>query len=272
MENRERRDFLKAIILDDEVFVCEYLQTICDQIMDINVVERFHVPQEMLEYVAHYPIDLAFMDVEMPGMNGIEAARRLREIAPNVAIIFVTGHENYAFEAFGLDAVSYLLKPCTAQEVERAVEKAVRLFPTVQPRVRIQTFGQFVLFIDNEPYRIANKKAKELLALLIDCRGEIVTMEQAIDVLWEDRPYDDTVKQLYRRAVITLNQLMKEKDLDFFVSNRGSCHIIPSKLECDYYQFLQGNPNTVKLYMGEYMSQYSWAEDTIGNIESFLVK
>lgn len=261
---------VKAIIVDDELFSAEYLESVCMELRELEIEAVFNNAFDALAYLRSNRCDLIFMDIEMPGLNGLQAVEEIRKILPDIGIIFVTGYEQYALDAFRADAVSYLLKPCCAEEVGHAVEKARRLCPPPsQKRVRVQTFGLFSVFIDEAPFHFSNGKAKELLALLIDRRGASVSIEQAVGYLWEDRPYDDTVKQLYRKAVIYLNQIMREKSLDFFVSARGSCHIVPSKLDCDYYRLLDGDAQMLRLYNGEYLSDYSWAEDTNGQLNRF---
>lgn len=261
---------MKAIIVDDEDFSLEYLSSLCEDISELEIMGKYQNIYHALDYLKLNKIQIVFMDIEMPGMNGIEAIRKIHEIQPDLGVIFVTGYEEYAMDAFREDAVSYLLKPCDANEVKKAINKAKCLVKEVKNRVVVQTFGRFCIFIDGKPYRFTSGKAKELLAVCIDRRGGVVSMEQAIDLLWEDRPYDNMVKQLYRKAVIYLNHLSCDMNLDFFVSGRGSCYVIPSKIDCDYFRLMEGDPITEKLYCGEYMMDYSWAEETIGKIDHFL--
>lgn len=260
---------MNAIIIDDESYCSDYLEMMCMQIKNLTIASVFSDAYQALSYLESHAVDLVFMDIELPGLNGMDAYRQMRLLRPHLGVIFVTGYEEYALEAFQVDALSYLLKPCNLSELEHAVEKACKFLPPTQ-RVQIQTFGRFQLMIDGEAYHFSNGKAKELLALAIDKKGGIVTMEQAVDLLWEDHPYDEAVKQLYRKAVICLNQLCKDKGLDFFVSNRGSCHILPSRLECDYYKLLEGSPDSARIFYGEYLLDYSWAEETVARIQNYI--
>lgn len=263
---------MKAVIVDDESYSADYLEKVCLEVEELEVAAKFQNVFDAIDFVLQNDVELIFMDIEMPGMNGIDAVRKMHSQKQGLLFVFVTGYEQYALDAFKEDAVSYLLKPCEAYDVRRAVERAKRLLPVASKRVEIKTFGRFSMFIDGIPYRFSNAKAKELLALLIDRNGSVVTMEQAVDVLWEDRPYDAMVKQLYRKAIISLNQLMNGFDLDFFKSNRGSSYIIPSKLDCDYFRLLSGDRKVQRLYNGEYLLDYSWAEETNAKIIRFLEK
>lgn len=258
---------MRAIIVDDESYCADYLEGLCGDIRELTVVGKFGNAMEAKEFLTFNTVDLVFLDIEMPGLSGIDAMKELRQIYPALGVVFVTGYEQYAMEAFRADAVSYLLKPCDAEELAHAVHKAMKLLPPAKSRLEVRTFGHFAVFIDGEAFRFSNSKAKELLAFLVDQRGRIVSMEQAVNLLWEDRPYDNTVKQLYRKAVIYLNQISRQYNLDFFVSNRGSCHIIPSSMVCDYYDYLSGGPAARERFNGEYMLDYSWGEITLCGLE-----
>ena len=114
-------------------------------------------------------------------------------------------------------------------------------------------------------------KAKELLAVLVDRRGADATMSSLINVLWPDRPYDDNVKQLYRKAVTYLNHTLAQYGIpQLFSSARGSCHVNPSCFSCDYYDFLARDPAAMELFNGRYMFSYSWAEDTLAILERMI--
>ena len=266
---------MKAIIVDDELLCSEYLEDMLAGISDVEVTGCFQDVGRALFFMKDTKVDIVFLDIEMPQMNGIETARRMKAVNPGVCIIFVTGYDQYAMDAFKEDAVSYLLKPCSKEELIRAVQRARRLAGAPSVRVRIRTFGHFAVFIDGRPCRFTNNKAKELLAITVDWKGSAVTMEQAVNILWEDRPYDDAVKQLYRKAVSYLRRFMSEYHVDFIDIGRGSLNIIPSRVECDYYRLLDGDRSAREQFEaggGCYLSEYSWAESSLGGIGCFLNK
>lgn len=264
---------MRAIIVDDERFAIKFLENLCVGIKELELVAHFENAHDAIVFLKENAVELVFMDIEMPGTTGLDAARQIKQLYPDVCVIFVTGYEQYAIDAFRLDAASYITKPCSQDDLRRAVARAMKLAPTPRvptSRVEIRTFGRFALVIDGQSIYFANRKAKELLALLVDQRGSVVRMEYAASVLWEDAPYDNVVKQRYRKAVAYLHALMLEKNVDFFVSSRGACQIIPEKIECDYYRLLKRDPEAISQFHGEYMLDYDWAEPTAGNIEAFL--
>lgn len=158
-------------------------------------------------------LDYAFLDIRMNGMNGLELAGRIKTLHPDAALIFCTAYDQYAFQAFGLYAKGYLLKPISAVDIIENLNHMVRGWrESVTPLakdVRIQTFGHFEVFVDGQPVRFEREKAKELLAYLVDRRGASVTTEQIASVLWEERNYDRSLKNQVTAIVATLKKTLQ---------------------------------------------------------------
>lgn len=261
---------MRIIIVDDESLSLRYMQRLCLEIPHIEVAGCFQNADEAIDFMQENTVDIALLDIEMPGYTGMELAAQMKKVCPGIGVIFITGYEEYALEAFRIDAVDYIMKPCDKEQLEKAFSKATRLRPVKSERLVIKTFGYFTVFIDGEAYPFTNRKAKELLALLIDRRGGEVTMEQATATLWEERPYDHMVKQLYRKALTYLRYIEKENNLHFIASSRGACQVVRANLDCDYYRLLNGETQAKRDFFGEYMLEYSWAEPTAGKIQQML--
>jgi two-component SAPR family response regulator len=216
-------------------------------------------------------LEFALLDIEMPEMSGLDLAPALRELYPDIVVIFLTGHDRYAVEALHLKMDYYMLKPYDHEEICECVERARLLSKRSRHRVFARTFGRFDLFTDEQLVVFNNAKAKELLALCVDHRGGNVTMEEAIDKLWEDRAYDSKVKQRYRTTIMQLRKTLREYHVEeLFESRRGSCHINVSMLDCDYYDLLEGKEEAVQQFGDQYMEEYSWAEETLGSLFNVL--
>ena len=120
------------------------------------------------------------------------------------------------------------------------------------------------MFAAGRPICFKNAKSKELLALCVDRRGGEVMMDEAIDMLWPERPYDEKVKKLYRKSVLMLHHTLLEYGIEgIFISKRGYCYILPEKFECDYYDFIKQKN---RIPPEEYMFQYPWAEETLASL------
>lgn len=116
---------LRVVLVDDEPLAIERLETLCGRIDRVEVVGTADHGEAALDVVAREAPDLVLLDLTMPGLDGIEVARRLAKKPSPPAIIFVTAHESFAVEAFDLDAVDYVLKPVAAERLERAIARAL---------------------------------------------------------------------------------------------------------------------------------------------------
>ncbi len=170
----------------------------------------------------------------------------------------------YLEEAFlSAEYLLHLVNNTLSTIEESGMEK--RLSGETHKRVTVRTFGEFDIFIDGVLIEFTNNKAKELFAICIDNCGGEVAMKKVINLLWEDRNYDEKVKRLYRKAVVYLNTLFEEYGVEaVFSSGRGHCHVNRHELNCDYYEVLDGKNIKDTLFNGKYMSNYSWAEETCG--------
>ena len=101
------------LVTDDELLQLNELVSILQQIRPDATVFSHAWPDDALETAKLYPIDVAFLDIQTGGMNGLELAVRLKKINPDIHIIFVTGYSQYAVDAFAMHATGYLLKPVT---------------------------------------------------------------------------------------------------------------------------------------------------------------
>ena len=257
---------MKTILVDDELWTMEQFEEDSKDISEIEIVGKFSRSVEAYEFAKANQVDFALLDIEMPEMNGIELGKKLRELYPDIIIVFVTGYDKYLPQAIlEMKADYYVMKPYSQKDVEDVLNRAALLAGRQKKRVRIHTFGRFDVFVDDKLMHFTNAKAKELLAVCVDRLGGSVSMEEIIDKLWEEREYDRNVKSLYRKAVIYLNSIFKEYDVhDVFVSERASCHINKDEVICDYYDYLKGDGK--QEFCGEYMFDYSWAEETVAKL------
>jgi two-component system response regulator AlgR len=116
---------LRTLIVDDEPLAVERMQVLCAEIAGLAVIGTANDGKAALRLAEKLNPDLLLLDMTMPGMDGLALARELAKSANPPAVIFVTAHENFAVEAFDLDAVDYVLKPVAADRLERAIARAL---------------------------------------------------------------------------------------------------------------------------------------------------
>lgn len=257
------------LVVDDEPMVLKDVKETLAKTVPKCEIAAFSSPLKALEYVREHLFEVAFLDIEMGRTNGIVLAKQLKDIQPQIHIIFVTSHSKYALEAFSVHATGYLMKPVLTDDILRELtflygeELSER-----GTRIRIQTFGGFAIFVDEKPITFRRAKSKELLAYLVYRRGTAITTPQACAVLWEDMPYDRKQKNYFQIVLFDLRTTLREAGIEhILVRSRNSLSIDPSQFECDSYQFMQGDPRAINSYHHDYMCDYSWSEFMVGLFE-----
>ena len=263
---------MRIMVVDDEVMALEDFEDTCRELGIADEIVKFNNPLDALSFVAMNKVDIAFLDIEMPVIKGIELAKRIKAFCRNVRIIFTTGYSEYALEAFAVDAVDYVMKPYEASAIQRAYDKALLVKDAVaENHVFINTFGYFDVFVDGKSVAFSSAKSKELLALLVDRNGGVVSTEQAISILWEGRKYDETVQSLFRKVLKSLRTSLEEAGIiDILIDNRNQRSVDKSKFVCDYYDFLEKGKTDDTKFFGKYMEQYPWAKVTEDRINSMM--
>ena len=255
---------MRAICVDDEKLIMEDIVSLCLTLPQIDDAKGFTRAKDAMDYLEDNLIDLAILDIDMPGMNGIELAAAIKEKWPETAILFLTGYSEYALDAFKVRASGYLLKPVTrdmlAEDVADAL-KGKRIRPAAH--IMIRTFGNFDVFVDDQLVTFKMARSKELLAYLVDKQGGSVTRREAFAILWEDRLYDRGMQKQMDVVIRRLRSTLDEYGIgEIFEMKNGNMRICPEEFTCDIYEFYEGNPDAINEYRGEYMNAYSWASLT----------
>ena len=282
---------MRIFVLDDEPIALRVSKKIVQEVMPDSQITGFGNADQVFTYVEETGMkpDVVFSDIEMPGMSGLNFAVALKRLCPEAKIIFVTAYSQYALEAFRLHVHGYILKPLTADRVREELEHALEernsqqqeqedLSPesdlkqrqrSIQEHLKIQCFGDFEIYWKNMPLMFGRRQTKELLAFLVDRRGEACTPEEIAQALWKDNVDDPA--GLSAQVRILLKDLNRVLDTigreDIIISRGGKIAIRKDAIDCDYYRMLAGDMDAVNDYQGEYMDQYSWAEITDGKLE-----
>ena len=110
---------MKFLLVDDEPLALADLNEILEETVPGHETAGFTSIGKALEYMKENQVDVAFLDIEMVGMNGIELARTMKDLQPDINIIFVTAHPQYAVDAYAIHATGYLLKPVVPEYILR---------------------------------------------------------------------------------------------------------------------------------------------------------
>lgn len=248
---------MKILLVDDEELQLIRLENCVKSALPDSEIMRYTNPVLAEKETANLTIDLAFLDIEMPVLNGIMLAKKLKRINPLINLIFVTAYNDYAVEAYKIHASGYVTKPVSADKIKSEID-ALR-YPVLlkqSKKLQVKCFGNFEVFYGGVPVRFTRKKSKELFAYLIDREGAAVNINELNAVLWEDEDRKSYCRNLIADIISTLKSVGGE---DVFIKRRNECFIDVDKIDCDAYEYKKNNPDAVRAYRGEYMTQYDWA-------------
>ena len=263
---------MNIIAVDDEYLPLIDLEFAIKEAAPDASVLSFESSSAAAKFGSENHIDIAFLDINMPGLSGIELAKKLKESNPGINIIFATGYDEYAKESYSVQASGYLTKPITAEAVNDSL-KHLRTPIETEPQIklRVQCFGNFDVFTKDGIIYFGRQKAKELLAYLIHKRGTSCTIKEICAVIFEGSENPSSLeRQLQTQISLMMKTLREAGAEDVIIKNRNNISIDVKKVDCDYYRFLENDPAAKNLYMGEYMTNYEWAEFKTEYLDSAL--
>lgn len=274
---------MKAIVIDDEQLALESMARMLQR-MGVEVAASYQNPLEALKADLWPDMDAAFVDISMPGMNGIELAARLQSKHPELHIVFVTAYDQYAVKAFEIAAADYLIKPVRASRLESTLER-IRKNPRHPEPVKTEKLPVLVCMHDlgidagagkvmEIPWRTS--KAKELFAYLLHERNKPVTKEHLQDMLWQEADADKAMANLHT-TVYQIRQTLKSANLPvqiLYAGGRYRLELGGVKVDCEQWEQAldlavastdEGQVYRLLLdgYRGDYLQveAYLWAEN-----------
>ena len=260
---------MNILAVDDEYLALKMMENCVREAAPAAALYLCSTPAQALEAAGKLRMDVAFLDIHMSGMTGIELAKALKDVNPKINIVFATGFSEYMKEGIDLRASGYLFKPVTVEAVRVELENLRNPIEwSPEKRVKVLTFGNFEVLVDGVPVKFERKQAKEILAYLIDKRGTSASYAELASVIWEDEEYDRTKQKNLQVYIASLvKTLHGVGEMDLILKNRQGILVNTAKVDCDYYRFLEGDTRAINAFTGQYMSAYSWAEFTVGYLE-----
>lgn len=257
---------MKIFAIDDERAM---LEDLCDAIATAAPnaqVHPFKLARAALEAIELHGVipDIVFSDIELPGINGLTFSSRLKEASPKTKIVFVTAYPSYAVDAYRHHVDGFIVKPVEASRIREELDA---LFPPrTQHHISVRCFGAFEVFVDGKPFMFSRLKTKEMFAFLVDRAGGTCTAGEIIAALWEEG--NERNRRAYLRVIASdlRSALGSVGEGEVVAHKHGQWAVRTDLLDCDYYRLLEGEPDAFASYNGEYMRQYSWAEETAARL------
>lgn len=187
-------------------------------------------------------VQIIFLDIELPGLNGIEAAPMLKEKYKKLNIIYVTGHPEYVFDAVGMHPSGFLIKPVCEEDIIRELQELRFPLETVRTPLKVQC-SPFALFADGKPFDFGRGLTIELFAYLVYKEGAFCTNGELLGILWGGDP--DKQGNL-RQLVLDLRNSLREIGAEQIIAKKyGKIAIKMDAIDCE------GTPSKI-------IEQYNW--------------
>lgn len=262
---------MKTILISRKSCVIEGFLHEARYVEELEILRTFQDEQEAYDMVGRQEVDLAIIDLDMEKSDGADIGWKLKKKNPDILLIYLTKEQRSLMNLIRLHPVAVMEVPFREGEIRYVVESAYLLSKRKRKRIYARTFGHFDVFVDDEPIMFKSHKAKELLALLVDRRGGTVTTDQIIGTLWEERPNDQYTQNLCSKIGKTLEKELKENNIEhILVSARGIKRVNTSEFRCDFYDLVDGDEKAAEKFFGEYMLEYSWAEERMALLSKYI--
>lgn len=289
---------MKAIVIDDEKPAQLHLERLLRSDGRITPVQCFSTARAGLDFLVKERVDVVFLDIGMPEMNGLEAAEYIQQLDSSIRIIFITAYADHAVEAFELQALDYVLKPVSSARLAKTIDRiaagmisssslvaATAEVPESEAvgvdtrRPGLLTFKHLDIYrsLDQEAqkHKWRTAKSQELFAFLFHHSGDWVSKEILLDKLWADVSQEKGLTHLHT-SVYQIRKLLREWNMTGKLEyNMNRYRLLSGNLVSDVEQFEQGTAyadvtsdnvdqlrDIVSLYRGDYLEEhdYHWAQ------------
>ncbi|SDB84325.1 Two-component response regulator, SAPR family, consists of REC, wHTH and BTAD domains [Pelagirhabdus alkalitolerans] len=290
---------MNVCIFDDESMAINFLSHQLKKIDDVKIRFTSTTP-----YIGDYmkvleEVDVVFLDIEMPEVDGLALAEQLNEKHPHLHIVFVSAYKGYAVEAFELSALDYLLKPVKRERLEKTIHR-IKQKLTLRPEkpintkkaLHICTFGQLKFWLDEEDItdtiQWRTNKSKEVFLFLLHHSGNVISKDKIVDTIWPDATPEKGFANLYVN-IYNIRKSLKHLDEFIFIASTEDGYVLKlSKANVDkqtWYDYFKNaealNQETLSryttflnLYKGRYLEGYDyiWAESVRFEMEEIWLK
>lgn len=260
---------MNILIVDDEASETAAIQNAVERVSPGHVFWDADCADAAMLRMKDHPIDVVFLDVRMPGKDGLVLAGELRELYPRLNIVIATAHAEYALEAHKLFVSGYVVKPVSDADI-RCVLENLR-YPVADSGAqspadcRIRCFGNFEIFVNGERVSFQRTRAKEILAFLVCLHGSSASFAEICTMLFEDKANRANSIAYTNKLLTSLKTTLKNYGAQQILQHSRNAYALDvNRIRCDYWEYLEGRlPDG---YHGVFMYQYSWAEQYIWDL------
>ena len=256
---------MKIMAIDDERPALNFLKETLTNINPDDIIVTFQRSSEYMKYPNKQDFEVAFIDINLGSISGIQVALDLKKYSPQCNIIFVTSYSEFAYAAIKTRPSGYVMKPYTEDDIRNELNNLRYNSNPVQRRhekLYIHTFGNFEVYDSSDkPIRFSRTRSKELFAYIIDqCGYPITTRDIAANVLYIEEFDRSSSKKISQYMTDLLKDLKAAGYNDIICRQNRQIYINKYAVDCDLYNMLSGDAGAINAYHGEYMIEYPWAE------------
>lgn len=287
---------MKVILVDDEELALNLLERHLAKISNLDVIGKFVNPSIARDEILKQSVDVVFLDINLPEINGIELGEQILEHKPELALVFVTAYDRYAVEAFELNALDYLVKPLRRDRLMETISRIKSRYPNVSSPsstnspLRVSVCGQLTIEKAGifEPIPWRTTRAQELFLYLLLYKGQLVQKSRMIELLWPDSEGDRAYSQLYT-TIYHIRKALSKFENAFQIKNKADGYILRTNhvvLDIEKWEkaIIHGGSVTMEtvntyteameLYSGAYIEAYDyiWAEAERHRLEQLWLK
>lgn len=276
---------IRAILVDDEPLALQHMEKVLHEMGTVKVVQAFSNIGTALKEMRQLDFQVAFLDIDMPGLNGLDFAEIIQEWNKDIYIVFVTAYRDYAIQAFELDSIDYVMKPVMKNRLTKTIariqdqlhlnaQKPV-LTQHPSPTVKIICFDELTVFHNEIPVKWKTAKVKELFAFFISNLSSYMNRDILIDLLWPETDYAKAKIQLHT-AISHLRKTLESIGFPGALTfSNQSYALVLQNFQCDAIDLEQAldehdsiNQANIQLfeqlvqqYNGDYLEKngYGWA-------------
>lgn len=233
---------MKCIIVDDEPIARKGIKKLMDQISQLELLDTFNSAEAASEFINTTTVDLVFLDIQMPGINGIEFAR---SIPKHTLIIFTTAYSEYALDSYEVDAVDYLVKPIDAAKFRKAVDKAITYHSLLmdEEEKSVEQVEEEFIFVKSDR-RFFKVNLKDILFIeglkdyvIIQLENQRIITRMTLKSIHEMLP-QNTFLRINRSYIINRNKIESFDNNDVFI---GKYEIaIGNMYRDEFFEILMG--------------------------------
>ncbi|WP_405154525.1 response regulator [Paenibacillus sp. FSL K6-0108] len=279
---------MRMILVDDEYLALSRLNKLLLEREDCEVIGSFLAAEEAMDHIERHQPEIVFMDVHMPGMNGIQATERIHEVSPGTEVIFTTAYNEHALTAYGLEVLDYIMKPVTRDRLGKTMKMYQRRTMPASPNsveepsmlIRCMGMLQLQLHPNEAPIHLKFRttKIRELFAYLLHHRNKSIKRDSLLELLWPELDEKRGISNLHsgiHRLRSMMNEFMGENKISIryqqfgYILETGDFRIDAEEWESRLNQLSVLSSSTVAehrkvsdQYEGRYFGEddYAWAE------------